>query len=49
MVIKLPIGDFEFGVGVFRIRDWGFKASILNPKTLNPNSNSPISKLITNW
>ena len=25
LVIKLPIGDFEFGVCVFRIGDWGVR------------------------
>ena len=24
-MIKLSIGDFEFGLGIFRIGDWGFK------------------------
>ena len=23
LVIKLPIGDFELGIGVFKIGDWG--------------------------
>ena len=48
MVINLPIGDFKLGIGVSRIKDWGFKSSIPNPKTLNPNSKSPIGKFITN-
>ena len=25
MVITWPIGDFEFGIGVFMIWDWGFR------------------------
>jgi hypothetical protein len=25
MVNKIPIGDFEFWVGIFRIGDWGFR------------------------
>ena len=25
LVIKLPIGDFEFFIGVFRIGDWGIR------------------------
>ena len=24
-MIKLPIGDFELGIGVYRIQDWGFR------------------------
>ena len=24
-MIKIPIGDFEFGIGVFRIGNWGFR------------------------
>ena len=43
MVIKLPIGDFEMGIGVFRIKDWGFKSPIPNPKNTNPHFK------ITNW
>ena len=39
MVIKLPIGDFELDIGVFRIRDLGFKSPIL--KTPIPNSKTP--------
>ena len=36
MVIKLPISVFELEIGVFRIRDWGFKSPIPNPKNTNP-------------
>ena len=39
MAIKLPVGDFEFGTGVFRIGDWGFKTPIPNPKTPIPIQN----------
>ena len=39
---KVPIGDFEFGIGVFRIGDWGFKMGDLEEinmgKTTIPNS-----------
>ena len=43
MVIKLPIADFELGIGVFRIGDQGFKSPIPNPK-------NPIPRFkITNW
>ena len=51
-MIKLPIGDFEFGIGVFRIGDWGFRiedwGKINTDKTLIPNSKSPIGYFITN-
>ena len=43
VVIKLPIGDFELGLGVFRIGDWGLKSQIPNPK----NTNSQFK--MTNW
>ena len=43
MVIKLPIGDFELGIGIFRIRYWGFKSPILNFKNTIPQFK------ITNW
>ena len=39
MVIKLPIGDFELGIGVFRIMDWGFKSPIPILKTPITDSN----------
>ena len=42
-VIKLPTGDLELGIGVFRIRDWRFKSQIPNPKNTNPQFK------ITNW
>ena len=49
MVIKLPIGDFEFGFGVFRIGDWGFRiedcGKINMAKTTILNSKSPIGYL----
>ena len=35
MVIQWPLGDFLCGIGVFRIRDWGFKSQIPNPKNTN--------------
>ena len=38
MGMKLVIDDFVKGIGVFRIRDWGFKSPIPNPK----NTNAPI-------
>ena len=25
LVIALPIGDFEFGIGVLKIEEWGFR------------------------
>jgi hypothetical protein len=34
-VIKLPIGDFKLGIGVFRIGDCGLKSPIHNPKNTN--------------
>ena len=44
-MIKLQIGDFEFGIGVFRIGDWGFRIEDLGKtnmgKTSIPNSKSP--------
>ena len=43
LVIKLPIGDFELGIGVFRIGDRGFKSTIPNPQ----NTNTQIK--IINW
>ena len=43
MGIKLPIGDFELGIGVFKIRDWIFKFPIPNPINTNPQLK------ITNW
>ena len=38
-MIKGPIGSFEFGIGVFRIWNWGFKSPIPNPKNANPQLN----------
>ena len=53
LVIKLPLGDFEFGIGVFRIGDGGFRiedwGKIDMGKTPILNSKSPIGYLITNW
>ena len=43
MVIKWSIGDFELGIGVFRIRDWGFISPNPNPKNTNPQFK------ITSW
>ena len=43
MVIKLPIGDFEVDISVFRIRNWGLKFPIPYPKNTNPQFK------ITNW
>ena len=34
--IKWPNGDFELGIGVFRIGYWGFKSPIPYPKNTNP-------------
>ena len=46
LVIKLPIGDFELMIGVFRIGDWGFRIKVWGKinmaKTPIPNSKSPI-------
>ena len=36
MVIKLQFADFELGIGVFKIRYWGFKSPIPKPKNTNP-------------
>ena len=53
MVIKLSIVDSKFGIGVFRIKDWGFR--IENWGKINmgqapiPNSKPPIGYFITNW
>ena len=45
-MIKLLIGDFEFGIGVFRIGEWGFKIEVWGKiymgKTPIPNSKSPM-------
>ena len=53
MEIKLPIGDFKFGIGVFRIRDMGFRIEdwgIINVgKPPIPNSISLIGYSIHNW
>ena len=52
-MIKLPIGDFEFGIGVFRIGDWGFSiedwAKLNMGKTPIPNLRLPIGYFITDW
>ena len=52
-MIKLPISDFEFGIGVFWIGDEGFKiedwGKIHMAKTPISNSKSPIGYFITNW
>ena len=32
---KWPIGDFELGIDLFMIVDWGFKSPIPNPKNNN--------------
>ena len=40
---KLPIRDFELGIGVFRIKDSGFKSPIRTLKNANPQFK------ITNW
>ena len=53
MVKKNSIDDFEFGIIVFRIRDWGFRigdwGKINMGKTPMPDSKSPIVNFITNW
>ena len=53
MGIKLQIGYFEFGIGVFKIGDWGFRIEDLGEinmgKALIPDLKSPIGYLITNW
>ena len=43
MVIKMPIDDFELGIGVFRIRDWRTESPFPKPKHTNPQFK------ITNW
>ena len=52
-MIKLPISDFEFEIGVFRIGDWEFrtedKGKINMGKTPIPNSKSQIGYFITDW
>ena len=52
-MIKLPIGDFAFVIGVFRIGDWGFRigdwVKIDMGKTPMPSSKSPIGCFIINW
>ena len=35
MVIKLPIGHFEFGFGDFKISDWVFKSSYVLYRSYN--------------
>ena len=41
-MMQLPIGDFEFGIGVFRIEDWRFRiedwGKIIMGRTPIPNS-----------
>ena len=50
---KKTIGDFKFGICVFRIGDWGFRigdwGKIYMTKTPIPNSQSPTGNFITNW
>ena len=50
-MIKLPIGDFEFGIGAFRIGDWGFRKEDWGKtnmgKTPKSNSKSPLGYFIT--
>ena len=52
MLIKLPLGDIEFGIGVFRIGEWGFRiedwGKINMGKKPIPKSKSSIGYLITN-
>ena len=49
----LPIGDFEFGIGVLRIEEWGFRiedwGKIYIGKIPIPNLKSPIGNFVTNW
>ena len=51
--MKLPIGDFEFVIGVFRIGDWGLRiedwGTVNMGKTIISNSKSPIGCFISNW
>ena len=51
-MIKLSIDNFKFGIGVFRIWDWGFRIEdwekINMGKTPIPSSKSPIGYFITN-
>ena len=51
-MIKLPIGDFELEIDVFRIGDYGFRiedwVKINMGKTPIPNTKSPIGCYITN-
>ena len=48
--MKIPISDFELGIGVLRIGDWVLRIVGKNiGKTPNPNSKSPIVIFITNW
>ena len=42
-MIKILIGDFELGIGVFRI---GISQILRTP---TPNSKSPIGHFIANW
>ena len=53
LVIKLPIGDKKFVMGVFSIGDWGFRiedfGKINMGKTPILNSKSPIGYFITHW
>ena len=52
MVIRLSMGDLEFGIGVFRIGDLGSRiedwGKINMGNTPIPNSKSPTGYFITN-
>ena len=52
-MIKIPVGNFEFGIGVLRIGDLGFGigdwGEINMGKTPIPNLKSPNGHCITNW
>ncbi len=52
-MITLPIGEFEFGIGIHRIGNWGFRIEDWGKKKMGqtpiPNSKSPIGYFITNW
>ena len=51
-MIQLPIGDFELGIGVFRIGDWGFPESLKHQFPIQNHqlvNLSPIIQFITNW
>ena len=46
LIIKLPIGYYDLGIGTYRIGDWG---KINVGKTPIPNSKSTIGYIMSNW